>query len=78
MNLNVTKDVWGPMGMPMTVNGSAWEWDAWFEGGDDWLGNWSQPIVWSNLPANGQPMAFSNYAGNNECAWALDYEVSRL
>jgi hypothetical protein len=77
--LNVTKEIWGPRGQPMTMYGSAWEWDAWLEGGDDWLGHWTQPILWDNLPANGQPHSFWNTGSGHEelCAWGLAYEVSR-
>jgi hypothetical protein len=79
LNLNVTKDIWGPRGQPMTMYGSAGEWDAWFEGGDDWLGQWTQPILWDNLPANGQPQAFWNtgQGGEEFCTFGLEYEVSR-
>ena len=77
--LNVTKDIWGPRGQPMTMSGSAWEWDGWLEGGDDWLGNWTQPILWNNLPADGTPLTFWNtgHGGAEYCTWGLEYEVSR-
>ena len=78
LHLNVTKEIWAPRGTALTMYGSAWDWDAWFEGGDDWLGHWTRQISWNNLPANGQPAAFTDWGGNDYCGWLLDYEVSRV
>jgi hypothetical protein len=76
--LDVTKDIYAPRGQPMTMYGSAWESDAWLEGGDDWIGHWTQPILWDNLPSSGSH-GFYNYGSNHEvlCAWGLYYDVSR-
>jgi hypothetical protein len=78
VRLNVTRDFTVAHGAPLTITGSAWEVDDFFEGGNDWLGNFSRTVHFTDVPSTGNIAFFDlGQGGTDTCGFGVDYEISR-